>query len=187
MDFKLSEEQQMLQDTAARLVRDEYAFDRREGFGNSELGYSAGFWRQLGELGLTSVSLPEAYGGFGGGVDSLLVLTELGRGLCLEPYLQSVVHAGGLLALVLPQQLRAQRVDRGLVALDPDLVFHGLDELLGIFLGGRRADVGALFADSGGTTTVARHYWSNQATNLVNDVPGEADLTPNLWGTWTLE
>lgn len=98
MDFKLSEEQQMLQDTAARLVRDEYAFDRREGFGKSELGYSAGFWRQLGELGLTSVSLPEAYGGFGGGVDSMLVLTELGRGLCLEPYLQSVVHAGGLLA-----------------------------------------------------------------------------------------
>ncbi|PWU29883.1 MULTISPECIES: acyl-CoA dehydrogenase [unclassified Pseudomonas] len=98
MDFKLSEEQQMLQDTAARLVRDEYAFDKREGFAASEPGYSAGFWRQLGELGLTSVSLPEAYGGFGGGVDSMLVLTELGRGLCLEPYLQSVVHAGGLLA-----------------------------------------------------------------------------------------
>ncbi|AGI21974.1 putative acyl-CoA dehydrogenase [Pseudomonas sp. ATCC 13867] len=98
MDFKLSEEQQMLQDTAARLVRDAYPFDQREGFGRSELGYSADFWRQLGELGLTAVSLPEAYGGFGGGVESLLVLTELGRGLCLEPYLQSVVHGGGLIA-----------------------------------------------------------------------------------------
>lgn len=98
MDFKLSEEQQMLQDTAARLVRDEYPFDKREGFGNSEAGYSVDFWRQVGELGLTAVSLPEAYGGFGGGVESLLVLTELGRGLCLEPYLQSVVHAGGLVA-----------------------------------------------------------------------------------------
>ncbi|MFR0689016.1 acyl-CoA dehydrogenase family protein [Enterobacterales bacterium AE_CKDN230030158-1A_HGKHYDSX7] len=98
MDFKLSEEQQMLQDTAARLVRDAYPFDKREGFSRSELGYSADFWRQLGELGLTSVSLPEAYGGFGGGVESLLVLTELGRGLCLEPYLQSVVHGGGLIA-----------------------------------------------------------------------------------------
>ena len=98
MDFKLSEEQQMLQDTAARLVRDAYPFDKREGFSRSELGYSADFWRQLGELGLTSVSLPEAYGGFGGGVESMLVLTELGRGLCLEPYLQSVVHGGGLIA-----------------------------------------------------------------------------------------
>ncbi|MFS2122426.1 acyl-CoA dehydrogenase family protein [Pseudomonas sp. Pseusp97] len=97
MDFKLSEEQQMLQDTAARLVRDAYPFDKREGFSRSELGYSADFWRQLGELGLTSVSLPEAHGGFGGGVESMLVLTELGRGLCLEPYLQSVVHGGGLI------------------------------------------------------------------------------------------
>ena len=35
--------------------------------------------------------------------------------------------------------------------------------------------------------TVARRYWSNQATNLVNDVPGEAELTPARWGTFTLE
>lgn len=50
-----------------------------------------------------------------------------------------------------------------------------------------KADVGALFADIGGTTTIARQYWSNKATGLVNDVPGEADLTPELWGTFTLE
>ncbi len=48
-------------------------------------------------------------------------------------------------------------------------------------------DVGVLAADPGGTTTVARRYWSNQATNLVNDVPGEAELTPARWGTFTLE
>ena len=29
MDFKLTEEQQMLQDTAARLVRDVYTFEKR--------------------------------------------------------------------------------------------------------------------------------------------------------------
>ncbi|KAF1050929.1 MAG: Acryloyl-CoA reductase (NADH) [Stenotrophomonas maltophilia] len=98
MDFKLSEEQQMLQDTAARLVRDAYSFEQRGRAAASAEGYSRAFWQQLGELGLTAVSLPEAHGGFGGGVESLLVLTELGRGLCLEPYLQSVVHAGGLVA-----------------------------------------------------------------------------------------
>jgi hypothetical protein len=27
-----------------------------------------------------------------------------------------------------------------------------------------------------------RSYWSNQATMLVNDVPGEIMLVPNLWG-----
>ncbi|WP_447802736.1 acyl-CoA dehydrogenase family protein [Pseudomonas serbica] len=99
MDFKLSEEQQMLQDTAVRLVRDNYAFEAREQFAKSELGYSLAFWRQLGELGLTAVPFAEELGGFGGsGVETLLIMTELGRGLCLEPYLHSVIFAGGLLA-----------------------------------------------------------------------------------------
>ncbi|SEQ39294.1 Acyl-CoA dehydrogenase [Azotobacter beijerinckii] len=98
MDFQLTEEQQMLQDTVARLVRDSYGFEQREQFYRSEAGFSRAFWQQLGELGLTGVPFAEAHGGFGGsGVDSLLIMTELGRGLCLEPYLQSQIHAGGLL------------------------------------------------------------------------------------------
>jgi hypothetical protein len=39
----------------------------------------------------------------------------------------------------------------------------------------------------GGTETIARHYWANKNTNLVNDVPGEAELTPRLWGTFELD
>ncbi len=50
-----------------------------------------------------------------------------------------------------------------------------------------KGDVGALFGDSDGTQTISRQYWSNKATGLVNDIPGEADLSPNLWGTFTLE
>ncbi|UVE16030.1 acyl-CoA dehydrogenase [Pseudomonas sp. LS44] len=98
MDFKLTEEQQMLQDTAARLVRDAYGFEQREQFAKSEPGFSREFWQQLGELGLTSVPFAEEFGGFGGsGVDTMLIATELGRGLCLEPYLYSVIFAGGLI------------------------------------------------------------------------------------------
>lgn len=98
MDFKLSQEQQMLQDTAARLVRDTYGFEQREHFRDSAKGFSAEFWQQLGELGLTSVPFAEAFGGFGGnGVEVMLVAQELGRGLCLEPFLQSVIFAGGLI------------------------------------------------------------------------------------------
>ncbi|MCY1350013.1 Flavoprotein desaturase PigA [compost metagenome] len=99
MNFNLSEEQQMLQDTAARLVRDAYGFEQREQFRQSEAGFSAEFWQQLGELGLTAVPFAEEHGGFGGsGVETMLIMTELGRGLCLEPYLHSVIYAGGLLA-----------------------------------------------------------------------------------------
>ena len=97
MDFKLSEEQQMLQDTAARLVRDAYPFEKREEFSKSELGFSQDFWNQLGELGLTAVPFSEELGGFGGsGVETMLIMTELGRGLTLEPYLESVIYGGGL-------------------------------------------------------------------------------------------
>lgn len=97
MDFKLTEEQLMLQDTAARLVRDTYGFEQREQFSQSEQGFSREFMQQLGDLGLCAVPFAEAYGGFGGGgVETMLVMTELGRGLCLEPYLHSVIFAGGL-------------------------------------------------------------------------------------------
>ncbi|MEX2473893.1 acyl-CoA dehydrogenase family protein [Marinobacter sp.] len=98
MDFRLNEEQQMLQDTVARLVRGEYSFEKRLEFSETELGFSADFWRQLSELGLTAVPFSEELGGFGGGgVEVQSVMTELGRGLCLEPYLQSVILGGGLI------------------------------------------------------------------------------------------
>ncbi|PTT99195.1 pimeloyl-CoA dehydrogenase small subunit, partial [Pseudomonas sp. HMWF031] len=99
MDFQLTEEQLMLQDTAARLVRDTYGFEQREAFSQSEPGFSRAFMQQLGDLGLCAVPFAEAYGGFGGsGVENMLIMTELGRGLCLEPYLHSVIFAGGLIS-----------------------------------------------------------------------------------------
>ena len=99
MDFRLNEEQQMLQDTVARLVRGEYSFEKRLEYSETELGFSESFWKQLGELGLMAVPFPEELGGFGGtGVEVQSVMTELGRGLCIEPYLQSVVLGGGLIS-----------------------------------------------------------------------------------------
>lgn len=99
MDFKLTEEQLMLQETAARLVRDTYGFEQREQFSKSEAGFSPAFMQQLGELGLCAVPFAERYGGFGGsGVDTMLISSELGRGLCLEPFLHSIVFAGGLIS-----------------------------------------------------------------------------------------
>ncbi|MFK0087349.1 acyl-CoA dehydrogenase family protein [Pseudomonas sp. NPDC090755] len=97
MDFSLNEEQQMLQDTVARLVRDAYSFEQRELFRQSPQGFSSELWQQFGDLGLAAVPFAEEVGGFGGnGVETLVVMKELGRGLCLEPYLHSVIFAGGL-------------------------------------------------------------------------------------------
>ena len=99
MDFKLTEEQQMLQETAQRLVRDTYSFEKRQEFSASDAGFSREFWQQLGELGLTAVPFSEELGGFGGsGVETMLIMEQLGSGICLEPYMESVILAGGLIS-----------------------------------------------------------------------------------------
>ncbi len=50
-----------------------------------------------------------------------------------------------------------------------------------------KGDFGIIYGDADGTTNIFRNYWSNQATGLVNDVPGEIMLAPNLWGEVVLE
>lgn len=50
-----------------------------------------------------------------------------------------------------------------------------------------RADFGVIYGDSQGTANILRNYWANQSTGLVNDVPGEIMLSPNLWGALILE
>jgi len=50
-----------------------------------------------------------------------------------------------------------------------------------------RGDVGIISSDTAGLINVARTYWANPHTNLVNDEPLEAVLTPTAWGLFTFE
>jgi len=50
-----------------------------------------------------------------------------------------------------------------------------------------RGDVGRVLSDQTGTRAVDRVYWSNKNTKIVSDVPSEARLQPNLWGTFVFE
>lgn len=98
MDFKLSEEQRMLEETVGRLVRDAYTFDARNKILESEQGFSTEMWQQFAELGLLGVPFSEAAGGFNGSGPELMVVAEgFGRGLVVEPYLATVVLAGTLI------------------------------------------------------------------------------------------
>ena len=57
-------------------------------------------WQGLASLGVLGVPFPDEYGGFGGGgVETMLVMEALGRSLALEPYLATVVLAGGCVDL----------------------------------------------------------------------------------------
>lgn len=98
MRFTLSQEQAMLRDTVARLVRERFSFEARLKTLESAAGFDREVWREFAELGLLGAPFGEDVGGFGGGgIELMTVMQELGRGLLLEPYLASVVLAGSLI------------------------------------------------------------------------------------------
>ncbi len=98
MDFSFTAEQDMLRDTVARLIREQYDFETRRKVAKSEAGWRPKMWAQFAELGLLGASFPEADGGFGGGpVEAMIISEEFGKGLVIEPYLQTVVIGGGFL------------------------------------------------------------------------------------------
>lgn len=45
-----------------------------------------------------------------------------------------------------------------------------------------RGDLGIIVSDQTGSFNIARVYWSNKHTNLVNDLPNEAWFHPGFWG-----
>ena len=67
MDFDLSEEQRLLQDSLARLLADRYGFEQRKEHMKSPEGWSREMWSSYAELGLLGLPFSEEEGGFGGG------------------------------------------------------------------------------------------------------------------------
>lgn len=98
MDFNFTEEQTMIRDSLARLIREQYDFDTRRKVVGSKEGWRPEMWAQFAELGLLAAPFSEEDGGLGGGpIDSMVVMEEFGKGLVVEPFLQTVVLAGGFL------------------------------------------------------------------------------------------
>ena len=98
MDFNFTEEQDMVRDGLSRLVREQYGAEERRALIASDDGWSREIWGQLAELGILGMSFSEEDGGFGGGaIDSMVVMEEFGKGLVVEPFVPTVVCAGGFL------------------------------------------------------------------------------------------
>lgn len=98
MDFSFSEEQTLLADSVEKFIQNDYPFETRQALVRSDLGYGENNWRIFAELGWLGVPFPEEDGGFGGGaVETMILMEQFGRGLIVEPYLASVILAGGAL------------------------------------------------------------------------------------------
>lgn len=50
-----------------------------------------------------------------------------------------------------------------------------------------RGDLGIIASDATGLVNVARTFWAQPPTNLVNDLPSEAWFSPQGWGDFTIE
>lgn len=97
MDFAYTSDQQLLQDSVARLLTDRYGFEDRKRY-LAQDGWSPEIWQQFAEQGLLAIPFEEISGGLGGGaVELMLVMDLFGRHLVLEPYLATVVLGGGCL------------------------------------------------------------------------------------------
>ena len=119
MDLSLNDVQLMFASSVEKFIENDYDFETRQKYADSERGYSDTVWRTFAELGWTCVTLREGDGGFGGGpIDLTVVMERFGRGLVVEPYLANVVLAGGVLTRAANA---AQKSDWLLAAIGGDL------------------------------------------------------------------
>jgi alkylation response protein AidB-like acyl-CoA dehydrogenase len=91
----LTDDQKMLQETAASFLREEGSPAKQlrhwRDTGCTD-GYGTALWKQFGELGLTGICIPEEQGGLGlGAVEAALLLEEIGRNLTPSPFLTTAV------------------------------------------------------------------------------------------------
>jgi alkylation response protein AidB-like acyl-CoA dehydrogenase len=99
MNFSLTEEQVLLQDSVNKYVREHADVERHRRLIKTEQGFDPEAWRQFAELGWLGLPFSEELEGFGGGAVDLMVMTEaMGKGLLREPFLSTVVTCGGFLA-----------------------------------------------------------------------------------------
>jgi alkylation response protein AidB-like acyl-CoA dehydrogenase len=99
MNFDLTEERQMLQDTLRRFLSDRYTTATRNAIIDSDTGLSSEIWTEMAELGIIGALFTEDQGGFGGaGFDISTVFEELGRAGVVEPFLDTGILGGGLIA-----------------------------------------------------------------------------------------
>ena len=98
MNFELSEEQKMIQQSVERFVQENYDLTNRVKICSEDPGYSKEYWGSMADLGWLGLAFDEEDGGFGGNqIDTLVLMEQFGKGLVLEPFLANIVLGGGII------------------------------------------------------------------------------------------
>ena len=98
MDFTFNEEQSLIQDQVDQFILKEYDWETRQSLSHSDLGFGQENWQKFAELGWLGISVSEDSGGFGGSaIESMLIMEAFGKGLVVEPFLETMIISGGIL------------------------------------------------------------------------------------------
>ena len=100
MDLDFSDEQQQLRETVRRLCAEYAPISAVRAMEDDATGYPAELWKQLGEVGVNGLLIPEEHGGSAQSMlEAAIVYEELGRALAPSPhFVSAVVSASALLA-----------------------------------------------------------------------------------------
>jgi len=96
MNLDFSEEQEMLRDMVRTLCAEHATVELVRAMEDDPTGYPSEFWKQLGEVELLGILIPEEFGGSGMNMlDAAVVYEEFGRSLAPSPHFVSCVLAAG--------------------------------------------------------------------------------------------
>ncbi len=98
MDLDFSEEHELLRETVRGVCARHCPLDVVRELESGPVGFSEELWKQLAELGLLGILVPEEHGGAGQGtLEAAIVYEELGRALVPSPHFPSAVLAASAL------------------------------------------------------------------------------------------
>ncbi|MFL6105637.1 MAG: acyl-CoA dehydrogenase family protein [Marmoricola sp.] len=178
MDFELDDEQTALREAVRGLLKvydPTSSSERRRTVTATDPGYDEDLMRRMAEMGLLGLPFAEEDGGMGAGpVEVAIVAEEIGRVLAPEPYVASVVLAGGLVAELGTAEQRAEVL--GSVAAGERLLAFAHGEVAEPVVQGARADTivwevdGQVFlVDRPSGTTAYRTHDGGRAARLEFD------------------
>lgn len=176
MEFGLSSDQKLLENSVRRFTEDQLPLDRIRQYAATRTGFQADIWKGLVELAATGVLVPEEFGGAGFTMlDALVIQEALGRTVAPVPFTGTAIMApvalmtGGTAAQKeewLPQ-IAAGDVKAGIgvsevisrrdtdgISLSPDGTLNGSAMFV---LDGSPADVFLLAAGPGNMAIVPRN------------------------------